>query len=140
MSFLDILRTDKSGFNPFVSLGMRLARGMDWQGAVMALRNALRLNPNDAKACVELAKAFHFTRQPDQARQYVAQALALSPHDQEALDLHERWTGQPWHEADADRGRDERRGANGLPVMLSAVLYLAGVVTEGLHRLRRHYA
>ncbi|MFZ5425922.1 MAG: tetratricopeptide repeat protein [Thermodesulfobacteriota bacterium] len=143
--FLKILKADPRGFNPFVSLGMRLGREMDWDGALMALRNAVILEPMDAKAHLELAKAYHFKRQPEFAKRSISQALMLDPHDDDAHSLYERWTGREWGEEKAEAGEDvqNKRGQvipDMIPAMLNGVLYLAGVVTEGIHRFRRDYA
>ncbi|GFK95677.1 Chemotaxis protein CheY [Fundidesulfovibrio magnetotacticus] len=143
--FLAIIASDSSRFNPFTSLGMRLGRAMDWDGALMALRNAVWLNPDDAKAHLELAKAYHFKREPELAKQSVSQALTLSAHDPEAFELYERWTGRPWGVRGDDSHETQtigrvRRGPDALPAVLNGVLYLAGVVTEGIHRFRRDYA
>ena len=142
--FLAILNADPYGFNPFVSLGMRLAREMDWNGALMALKNAVWLFPGDAKAHLELAKAYHFKRDPELAKKSVSQALTLSSHEPEAHDLYERWTGRIWGEKERvveEVLMDEKSMfPDMIPVMLNGVLYLAGMVTEGLHRFRRDYA
>jgi response regulator of citrate/malate metabolism len=143
--FLNILKEDAREFNPFVSLGMRLAREMDWDGALMSLKNAVWLSPNDATAHMELAKAYHFKREPELAKRSVSQALMIDVHDEEARSLYQRWTGQVWGEqaeAADDQTEFERKGLipEMIPVMLNGVLYLAGVVTEGIHRFRRDYA
>jgi response regulator of citrate/malate metabolism len=144
--FIAILQEDPREFNPFVSLGIRLAREMDWDGALMALKNAIWLVPGDAKAHLELAKVYHFKREPELAKRSVGQALTLSPHDHEALGLHERWTGKEWGEPEESEmeGRmvlsEKPMFPDMIPSMLNGVLYLAGVVTEGIHRFRRDYA
>ena len=145
--FLSILKADPHRFNPFVALGMRLARGMDWEGALMALKNAVWLSPEDSKAYVELAKAYHFKREPELARKCVSKALMLSQHDPEAQALYDRWTGLSRNEkeriVEKTPGRAKRQKRllpDMIPTMLNGVLYLAGVVTEGIHRFRRDYA
>jgi len=143
--FLSILKVDTREFNPFVSLGIRLAREMDWDGALMSLKNAVWLAPNDAKAHLQLAKAYHFKREPELAKRSVGQALMIDNHDDEALALYERWTGLTWGEqveAADDEAQFERKRIipDMIPAMLNGVLYLAGVVTEGIHRVRRDYA
>jgi len=142
--FLAILEDDPRRFNPFVTLGMRLARELDWDGALMAYKNAVWMCPEDPKAHLELAKAYHFKRQPEMAKRSVGQALMLSGHDREANALYERWTGQVWGLETQEREEvpAERGGLipDMIPAMLNGVLYLAGVVTEGLHRFRRDYA
>jgi tetratricopeptide (TPR) repeat protein len=143
--FLAILREDPRGFNPFVSLGMRLAREMDRDGALMAFKNAVWMSPEDAKAHLELAKAYHFKREPELAKRSVGQALMLAEHDREANWLYERWTGQVWGLEDKQDDEEEAAGRGKvipdmIPTVLNGVLYLAGMVTEGLHRFRRDYA
>ncbi|WP_243367043.1 tetratricopeptide repeat protein [Fundidesulfovibrio soli] len=142
--FVSILQNDRSGFNPFLSLGMRLAREMDWDGAVMALSNALRLDPDNAKGHLELAKAYHFKREPALAAKAVTQALRLDAHEEEAQDLYQRWTGKVWGEREVVRVLEDKPSGpiipDAIPSMLNAVLYVAGVVTEGLHKMRRNYA
>ncbi len=139
--FLDILRADSREFNPFLALGMRLGRGRDWEGAAFALQNALWLSPNDPKCHVEMAKVHHFRRQPELATRSVSQALMLCEHDPESHALFERWTGRVWGEDAPDAEAPIREsGPTALPSMLNGVLYLAGMVTEGLHRFRRGLA
>ena len=144
-AFLSVLQEDPRGFNPFVSLGLRLRREMDLDGALMALKNAVWLSPDDAAAHLELARVWHFKREPELARQSVDKALSLSPHDAQAQDLYARWTGRNWGEdeeaADMAFSQESRQAIpDVLPAMLNGVLYLAGVVTEGIHRFRRGYA
>lgn len=139
--FLDILRVDSREFNPFLALGMRLGRGRDWDGAAFALQNALWLSPNDPKCHVEMAKVYHFKRQPELATRSVSQALMLCEHDPESHALFERWTGRTWGEdAPAAETPAGTSFPTVIPSMLNGVLYLAGVVTEGLHRFRRGFA
>lgn len=142
--FLEVLKSDPSGFNPFVSLGMRLAREMDRDGALMAFKSAVWLSPGDAKAHLELAKAYYLKREPEMAKRSVGQALLISGQEGEALDLYERWTGRAWGEEEraADEAPRQRKPLipDMVPLMLNGVLYLAGVVTEGIHRFRRDYA
>lgn len=143
--FLSIIADDARAFNPFLSLGMRLSREMDRDGALMALKNAVWLCPNDAKAHLELGKAWHFKREPELAKRSVAQALMLSSHDHEANALYERFTGRTWEdeaETVEEKPVYERRQIipDMVPAMLNGVLYLAGMVTEGIHRFRRDYA
>jgi len=145
--FVDILQADPGRFNPFLSLGMRLSQGMDWNGALMAYKNAVWLDPTDAKVHLELAKAYHFKREPELAMNSVSQALKLS-QDDEAHALYERWTGRPWGSSGEEEEEDgeaelPKRGQvipDMIPAVLNGVLYLAGVVTEGIHRFRRDYA
>lgn len=142
--FLSIIASDPRNFNPFLSLGMRLSREMDRDGALMALKNAVWLCPGDAKAHLELGKAWHFKREPELAKRSVSQALMLSSHDHEANALYERFTGRTWEdEAEAEQEKPvyERKQIipDMVPTMLNGVLYLAGMVTEGIHRFRRDY-
>ena len=142
--FLTILKADPRSFNPFVSLGLRLRREMDLDGALMALKNAVWLSPNDAHAHLELAKVWHFKREPELAKRSVGQALMLSPHDGQAQELYTRWTGMAWGQEErvAEETSGERKPLipDVIPAMLNGVLYLAGVLTEGIHRIRRDHA
>jgi len=139
--FLDILRADSREFNPFLALGMRLGRSRDWDGAAFALHNALWLSPNDPKCHVEMAKVHHFRRQPELATRSVSQALMLCEHDPESQALFARWTGRAWgDDAPATETPARKSVQPALPSLLNGVLYLAGVVTEGLHRFRRGFA
>lgn len=141
--FMDIVRADPRHFNPFLSLGMRLMSARDYDGAAMALKNAAWLTPENAQVHMEMAKVYHFRRMPELAKRAAGQALMLSEDDPEIQALYERFAGQDRPEAKPEAAEIKTRGPafpEVIPSMLYGVLYLAGMVTEGLHRFRRRCA
>lgn len=141
--FLTILQKDSSEFNPFLSLALKLGGGRDWEGAHMALQNALWLSPGDPRIHLELAKAHHFRREPEKARECALKAISLGGEDDEAVALYERLTGMSYGRGEAreEEAAPERKRRPDLTMgILNAVLYVAAMVTEGLHKVRRDMA
>jgi tetratricopeptide (TPR) repeat protein len=54
--FVDLLKKDRQGFNPFFALGNESQRARDYAGAVIAYREALALPPDKGDIYNELAR------------------------------------------------------------------------------------
>jgi DNA-binding NarL/FixJ family response regulator len=141
--FMDIIKADPRRFNPFLNMGQRLMSARDYDGAAMALKNAAWLTPDNALVHLEMAKVYHFRRLPEMAKRAASQALMLNEHGAEARALYERLVAPAAPDEALVKQQAEGRGPGFpalIPSMLYGVLYLAGMVTEGLHRFRRRCA
>jgi CheY-like chemotaxis protein len=140
--FAAMLKADGEGFNPFFALGNESLRGRDYQGAVAAYRDALSLTPDKGDIFVQMGKAYHFLRRKDLAVEAVTRGLELGGGSAEARSLLYRLTGRD-PEAMPEMGTDRADGENpgaGMPWALRVAGLMAGLITEGLYKLRRQAA
>ncbi len=137
--FVDLMGTEGLHFNPFLTLGRRLIRDKDYSAAVTALEHASELTPDNDEIHVELARACHFNRNADKALIAVANALSVNPDNETALRIHKRLTGKdftpPCPRFEHLELQQEDRDVK-MPFALRVAATIAGVVTEGLYRLR----
>lgn len=94
--FIDILKMDEHAVNPFNTLGVRLRKAGDVEGAIQAYTKALQLTPQDENIYYNLAKACFFKEDPAAALDWVAQALRINANFPEALKMYARLKGSPW--------------------------------------------
>jgi tetratricopeptide (TPR) repeat protein len=134
--FVELLKKDRQGFNPFFALGNESQRARDYAGAVIAYREALALTPDKGDIYIELGKAYHFLRRRDLAVRAVTRGLALCGEHAEAQALLTRLTGR---DPDALETMEEAvtARADTLPWAVRVACRVAGMVTEGLYRVRR---
>ena len=135
--FLEMLAVDEAGFNPFLAIGNELVRERQYNAAVSLYRMALDLTPHNADAYVGLSRAYHFLRQPDQARKAVDKGLALNERSQEARAIHRQLHRHEEEVEILSLDDLEPLDAAEFPWMLRGMLYLAGLATEALMRPRR---
>lgn len=92
-AFIEILKHDKDVPNPFNTLGIRLRKEGDFEGALHAYMKAVALTPRDENVYFNIAKAYHLTARFEEAGEYVKKALILNPCFAEARNLHKRIFG-----------------------------------------------
>ena len=68
-------------------VGRLFVQKADYKNAVIAFRNAIHLNPNQAEAHYELARVYQLQGDTGQAQQALSQALSVEPAHEEALRL-----------------------------------------------------
>lgn len=92
--FIQILKYENKTPNPFNTLGVKLRRQGDFVGAVHAYKRAIELTPDNEALYFNLARAFLFMGDREQAEKYALQALIMHGDFPEALDLYEEITGR----------------------------------------------
>jgi len=137
--FARMLQADAEGFNPFFALGNENLRSRDYQGAVASYRDALSLDPDKGDIFLQLGKAYHFLRRKDLAVKAVTRGMALGGEPSEAKALLFRLTGRDPDAVEA-MGREQDEAGMALPWALRVACRVAGLVTEGLYKLRRQAA
>lgn len=137
--FARLLQADPEGFNPFFALGNESLRTRDYQGAVAAYRDALSIGPETGDIFLQLGKAYHFLRRKDLAVRAVTRGLELGGEPGEAKRLLRTLTGRD-PDALETLGRAEGEAGLALPWAVRMACRVAGLVTEGLYKLRRQAA
>ncbi len=94
--FIDILKMDNRAANPFNSLGVRLRKVGDYQAAVRAYKQALELTPNDENVHFNMAKAYYFMDDVENALDKLAVALSINQDFPEAVKMYKSLKGAPW--------------------------------------------
>jgi CheY-like chemotaxis protein len=94
--FIEILKHDAETPNPFNTLGVNLRKQGDYPGALHAYRRALELTPSDENIYFNMAKAFYFMDNVEEASKNVIMALKMNPQFREADKLYQRIHGKPW--------------------------------------------
>jgi len=94
--FIDILKFDNAAPNPFNTLGVRLRKSGDYQGAIKAYQQALELTPSDENIYFNMAKAFIFMDDDKSALERVAMALRINGDFPEALMVYKKLKGAAW--------------------------------------------
>jgi len=94
--FIEILKVDSTAINPFNTLGVRLRRNGDLQGAVRAYQQALEISPGDENIYFNLSKAYYLLEERDKGMEALVTALRINGGFDEARDLYGRMVGQPW--------------------------------------------
>lgn len=108
--FIDILKFDNTANNPFNTLGVRLRKTGDYQAAIRAYKQALELTPNDENIYYNMAKAFFFMDDKEDALKYVTMALRMNRDFGEALKLYKSLKGTSWPTEPASRPRKDGTG------------------------------
>lgn len=137
--FAAMLKTDREGFNPFYALGNESQRARDYLGAVDAYRHALSLTPDKGDILIEMGKAYHFLRRRDLAVKAVTDGMALGGETAEAKALLRRLTGRDPDDLHGLEDGREQAGAD-MPWAFRVACRVAGLLTEGLYKLRRQAA
>lgn len=94
--FIDILKMDNRAANPFNSLGVRLRKAGDHHSAIRAYKQALELTPHDENIHFNLAKAYFFMDDVENALDRLAVALSINQDFPEALKMYKTLKGSSW--------------------------------------------
>ncbi len=94
--FIDILKFDRRAPNPFNSLGVKLRKAGDVQGAIQAYSQALELTPHDENVHFNMAKAYYFLGDKKAALEKITTALSINAEFPEALKMYRLLKGSPW--------------------------------------------
>lgn len=94
--FIQILKYENKAANPFNTLGVKLRRAGNYQGAIHAYKRAIELTPDNEAIYYNIAKASLHLGDADQALRYVSQALSMKGDFPEALALYEEITGHDY--------------------------------------------
>ncbi len=106
--FIAILKMEDKAINPFNTLGVRLRRQGDYEGALRAYERALELAPDDERLYFNMAKALCYLGESRTALQRLRQALRMNANFAEARVLFKEITGREWDAAQAARQQPER--------------------------------
>jgi len=109
--FLEILRDDAGYPNPFNTLGVRLRKAGDYEGALRAYAQALELTPEDEHVRYNLAKAHYFRGSLREALAEAEKSVAMAPDFAEGVSLVRELRGQ------APAARPARRPPEGEPLL-----------------------
>lgn len=104
--FIDILKYDNTANNPFNTLGVRLRKNGDYQGAIRAYQQALEVTPNDENVYFNMAKAFFYMDDKVNALKYVTMSLRMNRNFGEALKLYKSLKGTSWPSGGARPRKD----------------------------------
>lgn len=94
--FIEILKHEADTPNPYNTLGVRLRKQGDYEGALHAYQQALQLSPDDENIYFNTAKAYHYMGNKDQSALYISTALHIENKFSEAHRLYQRITGETW--------------------------------------------
>lgn len=94
--FIDILKYDNTANNPFNTLGVRLRKNGDYQGAIRAYKQALEITPNDENVYYNMGKAFYFMDDKENALKNVTMSLRMNREFTEAQKLYKKLKGASW--------------------------------------------
>lgn len=94
--FIEILKHDTRAPNPFNTLGVKLRKQGDYDGALNAYTQALELTPHDENIHFNMAKALYFMSRKEEASEKCAIALSMNPDFTEARKLYRQIKGKDW--------------------------------------------
>ena len=100
--FIEILKYEKNTPNPFNTLGVSLRKQGDYEGALHAYQRALELTPEDENIYFNMAKAYYYMGDVDDAGVQVVEALKRHPDFTEARKLYQRVFGKGWEPQDGE--------------------------------------
>jgi len=107
--FVEILKSDSEAPNPYNTLGVKLRRKSDYNGAIHAYNMAIELTPEDENIYYNVAKAYMYVGDKDKALQYLNNALDLNDDFPEALKLYSTIKGEKYVSKGPARPRAEAR-------------------------------
>lgn len=108
--FVDILKFDNTAVNPFNTLGVRLRKSGDYQGAIKAYNQALDVTPNDENIYFNISKAYFFMDDRANALKYATMALRMNRNFLEAQKLYKKLKGAAWPDGGTARPRKDGTG------------------------------
>ncbi|MEF2144991.1 MAG: tetratricopeptide repeat protein [Desulfovibrionaceae bacterium] len=95
-AFIEVLKYQSDSPNPYNTLGVNLRKQGDYQGAIHAYHQALKLTPDDENIHFNLGKAYHFMGDVEQAGKWLDSALGLGGEFAEAERLYKRIFNRAW--------------------------------------------
>lgn len=132
--FVEQLKKDKDGFNPFFALGNELMRDRDYNAALESYVHAVDLTPKRGDVYVEMGKTYHFLRRPEHALKAVTKGLKLQKDNPTGKALYKSFTGKNYGDLPTMEEFQSDAGPMKLPLMLRGALYLAGLASDLIHR------
>lgn len=90
--FIEILQNEPDAVNPFNRLGVNLRKEGDYEGAIRAYHQACELTPGDANLYYNMARAYLFAGNPEEALAHVEKSLQFDPEMEHAANLREKIT------------------------------------------------
>ncbi|MGE4298252.1 MAG: tetratricopeptide repeat protein [Desulfovibrionaceae bacterium] len=112
--FVDILKMDSNAPNPFNTLGVKLRKQGDYVGALHAYTQAIGITPNDENIYFNMAKAYYFMEQYDQAEEKVTLALSLNSDFPEAAIMFKKLTSREWQDSNVASVKEKSAGGSSL--------------------------
>lgn len=94
--FVEIVKYDVNAPNPYNNLGIRLRQEKQYKESIQAYFQAIEISPKDENIHYNMAKAYLYDKQPEQALACIKHALALASEHIEALKLFRLLTGVSW--------------------------------------------
>lgn len=88
--FIEILKEDPNAVNPYNSLGLKLRRDGNVEGAIDAYLKALQLTPNDEHLHYNIAKAYIFFENYVEGISHLERSTLLNPNFEPAVTLLEK--------------------------------------------------
>ncbi|WP_051294753.1 response regulator [Maridesulfovibrio bastinii] len=85
--YVKILKNNPDAMNPYNSLGVKLRKKGDYDGALHAYKQALELSPRDENLRYNIAKAYLFANDREAAIGHLKEALKIKKEFKEARDL-----------------------------------------------------
>lgn len=107
--FIEILQNEPDAVNPFNRLGVNLRKEGDYEGAIRAYHQACELTPDDANLYYNMARAYLFAGNPEQALVHVQKSLQFDPSMEHAANLREKITKQHYA-GDISKGAKDMSG------------------------------
>mgnify|MGYP000959033330 FL=1 len=138
--FAAYLQQDKDGFNPFVALGNEEMSRRDYGAAIGAYAHAVELTPRRGDVYVEMSKAYHFLRKPQQALKAVTKGLRLQPDNPAGKTLYKRFTGKSYGDIETMEDFQKSASPMKLPLFVRGALYVAAIATDLASKGRRRLA
>lgn len=128
--FVEHLKTDKDGFNPFFALGNEFMTDRDYGAALSSYIHAVDLAPKRGDVYVEMGKAYHFLRRPEHALKAVTKGLKLQKDNPTGKALYKSFTGKNYDDLPTMEEFHAGVAPMKLPLMLRGALYLAGLASD----------
>ena len=103
--FIEIIQYDVKAPNPFNTLGVRLRKEGDYEGALRAYDQAVKLSPDDEHVYFNIARAHAFQGNAELAIKYLRLALELNPEFHEARLMYQEVARAKWVPTAAKGGK-----------------------------------
>ncbi|WP_247648321.1 tetratricopeptide repeat protein [Pseudodesulfovibrio sp. zrk46] len=88
--FVEILQNEPDAVNPFNRLGVKLRKQGDYKGAIRAYHQAAELTPDDPNLYYNMARAYGFNGDNENALKYAEKSIELDPKMEHAQALRDQ--------------------------------------------------